>query len=51
MTQHKPFSERSANKSKPVQRIKAIDRKRFTQEEVEREIARRRSFNTFYENR
>lgn len=51
MTQPKPFSERSANKSKPVQRIKAIDRKRFTQEEVEREIARRRNFKTYYQSR
>lgn len=50
MTNHKPFSERLVNKpGEPANRIKAIDRKRFTREEVEAAIQRRRNYGIYYD--
>lgn len=54
MRQHKfkPFSERQAQKNnKPANRIQAIDRKRFTREEVEAAIQRRANQRSIYQNR
>lgn len=50
MTQYKPYSERLENKpAKPANSIRGIDRKRYTREEVEAAIKRRRSFGIYYD--
>lgn len=47
-----PLLERQAQKKRePANRIKAIDRKRFTKEEVDAAIERRAMQYNYYQNR